>query len=103
MPAKWSGDSIRPCLVPLHTADGAHHSNLDRRHTHLQHAAAVRDGFGAQRCDRKPERLERLKQTRRVVDGRTDEHGKIAREAWRAVKGQRISPDNTDLNPRGSK
>ena len=70
--AKRPVHTIRPGLVPVDAADGAHHVYLHRRDTHLEHPPTIDDRFGGQIWDGKAKRFDRaLLAIDRVVEAAT--------------------------------
>src|SRR5262249_21352860 len=95
-------DAIRPRLVPLDAADRTHHMDLNGRHAHLQHAAAIGNQFGMEVVDRKTEGTKGLKQLFRVVERRPNEDAQIPGEARRTMERQPMGTDDDELTPMGS-
>jgi len=90
--------SIAPGVVPADTSDGAHHVNLHWLDSHLEDAIGCHDVSRLQVGDRKSERLDRVENSRSVLNGRANEHVEIASKAGRAVKGERVRSDNHEFN-----
>jgi hypothetical protein len=100
--AKRSFDAIGPRLIPLPTAEGTHHMDLDRGYSHLQHPTTVCDHFRSQFYNGKAARLERAQQSGGVVRGGANEDVEITCEARRAVEREGLCADDDELNAMGS-
>src|ERR1022692_2155505 len=87
-----------PHVVPCDAVDVTHHMDLHWQDAHLDDLPTGGNVAGRQWCGRKPEGADRVEQPLPVRVRWPHEDVEIAREPRRAVKRERVGPDDGELN-----